>query len=231
MANKARTHKFRESMKAEWLALMAKGYGILAISRKVGVSRTTYYNWCKSDPQFKADSRRILDDPIHQARILKKSGRADMSVDMKWQNRFVAMYRRTGDKVEAANACSKSTTEIASALDPKSESYDEEFHLAFLEEEQRRLWTIEDNTLKKAEHDAPTARFVLRNLLKDKYGKSSEGSVILNTHWHTQKGEDQAGEFIDGLFGPEAHTERTDKRPMDQVDPGSGTLPSSTTEH
>jgi len=203
---------------------MAKGYGISAAAKKLGLSRNTYYNWCKTDPEFKANTRRILDDPIHQKRVLNASGRADMSVDMKWQQKFIALYRRTGDKVQAAGACKKSTSEIADALDPKSESYDEEFHLLFLEEEQRRLWTIEDNTLRKAEHDAPTARFVLSNLLKEKYGKVSEGSVTLTQHWHTQKGEDEAGEFIDGLFGPKAHTERTDKRSVDQVDPGGSPI-------
>lgn len=228
MANKARTHKFRESMKAEWLALMAKGYGIKAIGDKVGVSRNTYYNWCKADPEFKANAHRILDDPVHQKRILNKSGHADMSVDMKWQQKFIALYRRTGDKVQAAGAAGKSTVEIASALDPKSDAYDEEFHLAFLEEEQRRLWTIEDNTLRKAEHDAPTARFVLSNLLKEKYGKVSEGSVNISQHWYTQAGEDQAGELLDGLFG-KANPDSSDARPMDPVGPGGVTVSAAST--
>lgn len=199
--SKARTHKLRESLKKEYLAHLAKGYGIEVAGKKIGVSRGSYYNWKAKDPEFKAAVERILNDPVHQKRILNKSGKANMSVDMKWQAKFIAMYRQSGDKVEAAQVAEKTTTQIADALNSKHKSYDEEFHLAFLEEEQRRLWVIEDNTLRKAEHDAPTARFVLSNLLKDKYGKVSEGSVTVNQNWNTQRGDDEAEEFLDGLFG------------------------------
>lgn len=228
MANKARTHKFRTSLKGEFLAQMSKGYGLQEIARKLGISRNTYYNWKKADPEFRANAERILNDPIHQKRILNKSGHADMSVDMKWQQKFIAMYRRTGDKVQSADACGKPAKDVQDALEVKNASYDEEFHLAFLEEEQRRLWVIEDNTLRKAEHDAPTARFVLSNLLKEKYGKVSEGSVTLNQSWFTQRGEDEAGEFLDGLFGSKANSDQP-TGPMDRQDSEGRPLASPST--
>jgi hypothetical protein len=220
--SKARTAKHRESLKKEFLALLAKGYGILAASKKIGASRGSYYNWKKLDPEFAAAADRIVSDPVHQKRILSKSGKANMSVDMNWQGKFIAMYRQTGDKVEAAQTAGKTTVEVSDALNTKSESYDEEFHLAFLEEEQRRLWVIEDNTLRKAEHDAPTARFVLSNLLKEKYGKVSEGSVTVNQNWNTQRGDDEAEEFLDGLFGNKGAMDHESERSLD-----SGYTPSS----
>ena len=214
----AKTAKFRESIKQEILALTAKGYGISAACKKVGITRPTYYNWKKKDPHFARELNQILSDPVHQQRLLDNQATADIAVDMTWAQKFIATYRRTGDKVKSAQTAGKTTVELSNCLDPKHDSYDEEFHLAFLEEEQRRIWTIEDSTLAKAEHDGPTARFVLSNLLKDKYGKVSEGSVQVNQHWHTQAGSDQAGEFLDGLFGEATDrtgstgsTERTDQ--------------------
>jgi len=215
----AKTAKYRESIKAELLALTAKGYGISAACKKVGVSRPTYYNWKKKDPHFARELDAILSDPVHQQRLLDNQATADISVDMTWAQKFIATYRRTGDKIKSAQTAGKTTVELSNALEPKHDSYNEEFHLAFLEEEQRRLWQIEDNTLAKAEHDGPTARFVLSNLLKEKYGKVSEGSVNVNAHWHTQAGTDQAGEFLDGLFGEAKRTDTVVGRP-ERVDPG-----------
>jgi len=215
----AKTAKFRESIKQEILALTAKGYGISASCKKVGITRPTYYNWKKADPHFARELNQILSDPVHQQRLLDNQATADIAVDMTWAQKFIATYRRTGDKIKSAQTAGKTTVELTNALDPKSKSYDEEFHLAFLEEEQRRLWAIEDATLAKAEHDGPTARFVLSNLLKEKYGKVSEGSVQVSTHWHTQAGSDQAGEFLDGLFG---ETKRVDAVAGSEQLPDSG---------
>ena len=68
-------------------------------------------------------------------------------------------------------------------FDARHEEYDETFHKMFIEEEQRRLWRIEDNTLTKAESDPPTARFVLSNLLKEKYGKLEGTGTTQNLYW------------------------------------------------
>lgn len=197
----ARTAKYRESNKKEMLALLAKGYGISEMCRKLGITRPTYYNWRKKDPHFDHECQRILDDPAHKERILKGASRTDVTPDLPWQQKFLRSYRITGDKNEAANASGMKAREVEDALNPKSENYDEEFHLGFLEEEQRRIWQIEDNLHKKAEHDGPSARFVLANLLKEKYGKV-EGQVnVHTTQWFTQKGTDEASEFLSGLFG------------------------------
>ena len=91
---------------------------------------------------------------------------------------------------------------MSNALNPKHEDFDEAFHSMFSEEEQRRLWRIEDNTLKKAEHDMPTARFVLSNLLKEKYGKIEGTTTHQNLFWFNTAGEDKAREALYHLFGP-----------------------------
>jgi hypothetical protein len=53
----------------------------------------------------------------------------------------------------------------------------------------------------------PTARFVLSNLLKEKYGKVGGEVTINNQHWFTSKGESKAKAFMEKKFGDQARPE------------------------
>lgn len=183
------------------LDLLRRGYGVNEMCRKVNIHRNTYYAWRKKDPGFRAETERILKDPVHQMRILNKDAKAEAATYETWQKQFIGLYRQTGDRNQAILGCGKDALDVEAALDPKADTYDEVFHKLFLETEQRRLWQVEDNLLGKAEHDSPTARFILANRVKEKYGKLEGASEVKNLYWFTQKGEDEAGVMLDGLFG------------------------------
>lgn len=195
------THKDSALLKEELLARLRKGYGIGESCKLIRISRQTYYNWGKKDDEFAAACKRLLSDPIHSTRILQNKGQAEVPTHANWQLRFIGVYKQNGDRDEAASAAGKHPIEIRNAMDPRHADYDEAFHKSFLEEEQRRLWRIEDNTLTKAEHDMPTARFVLSNLLKEKYGKLEGAGTTQNLYWFTAVGEQKARDWLEGTFG------------------------------
>jgi hypothetical protein len=211
--------KDRLLLRKEFVERLAQGYGISEACRKLQVSRQTIHNWRKKDEAFDAEVERVLADPIHQTRILRGESKTIVSPEEKWQYQFIGVYRKTGDRNAAILACDKPALFIEQALDPMSDSYDAEFAAMYSEEQQRKLWTIEDNTMNKAEHDAPTARFVLSNLMKAKYGKL-EGSSQINQFWFTAAGEADAAKELGGLnFGQEIEAT---SRPI---------LPASEAEH
>jgi hypothetical protein len=117
-----------------------------------------------------------------------------------WQEKFVATYNATGDREQAMIAAAQSPLYIEACLAKGSDDYDADFHRAYLQAEQRRLWRIEDNLLNKAEHDSPSARFILANRVKDKYGKL-EGTTTVQTAWFTVEGEERAKDVLRGMFG------------------------------
>jgi hypothetical protein len=190
-------------MKQELIAYLAKGYGVKEATKLLRMARSTYYNWRAKDEEFKAEVDRILSDPIHSTRILRQESKAVVGVEENWKLRFLGVYRKTGDRNEALSTCGngKRAQDIENALNPEHADYDEEFHQAFSNEEQKRLWKIEDNTMRKAEHDMPTARFVLSNLVKEKFGKL-EGSANIQQVWFTSSGESKALKSLESLnFG------------------------------
>lgn len=197
-----RTKRDPTFLKQEMIAKLSKGYGIAESCDLLRFSKSTYYNWHKADPEFKAECDRILSTPVHKERIIHKQPKADTAVDASWQEIFIALYRKTGDRDSAIDGCAQLALTVNAAMDPESSEYDEPFHKLFMEEEQRRLWRIEDSMLRKAEHDMPTARFALSNLLKEKYGKVG-GEVTVNQHWFTSQGAAKASKFMGSLFGDE----------------------------
>ena len=194
-------------LKQQIIAHLNKGYGISETCKVLRLSRSTYYNWCRDDAEFKADCKRILGTDIHKDRMLHKGKVAPVGVESSWQERFIALYRKTGDRAQAADGCGLKVVELNARLELGNPEYDEVFHKQFMEEEQRRLWVIEDSTLRKAEHDMPTARFVLSNLLKEKYGKVGGEVTVNNQHWFTSKGESKAAQFMEERFGGKARPE------------------------
>jgi len=192
------------------LALLAEGYGVAAACKKVGVSHTSYYNWRKKKPAFKEATERILSSDVHKERTLHRQAVADVAVDATWQQKFIALYRRTGDRDAAASQAGKSVTDISNALDPDHTDFDKAFSFSFQEEQQRKLWKIEDNTLTKAEHDAPTARFVLSNLMKEKYGKVGGEVTVNQLHWYSDRGEQAARGVLRDMFSEEQPSELVD---------------------
>jgi hypothetical protein len=191
-------------LKQEFLAKISKGYGIGEACKLLRFGRSTFYNWKRGDPEFAAECDRILATPVHKERIIHKQPKADTAVDASWQEIFLALYKKTGDRDSAVDGCGIEALAINEAMDPTSAAYDEVFHKQFMEEEQRRLWRIEDSMLRKAEHDMPTARFALSNLLKEKYGKVG-GEVTVNQHWFTSKGQAKAATFMGELFDDEPY--------------------------
>jgi len=193
--------KDRLLLRKEFVERLAQGYGISEACKVLRVARQTIYNWRQQDEAFDAEVTRVLADPIHQTRILRGESVADVPIEEKWQLRFIGVYRKTGDRNAAILAADKPALFIERALDPMSDDYDEAFAALYAEEQQRKLWLIEDNTMNKAEHDAPTARFVLSNLMKAKYGKL-EGHAQINQFWFTAVGEADAAKELGGLnFG------------------------------
>jgi len=190
-------------MRRRVLAQLAEGYGVAAACKKVGVSHTSYYNWRKKLPAFKESAERILSSPVHKERLLHRQAVADCHIDASWQEKFIALYRRTGDRAAAASQSGVSVTQIANALDSEHKDFDKSFSFAFQEEQQRKLWKIEDNTLTKAEHDSPTARFVLSNLMKEKYGKVGGEVTVNQLHWYSDRGEQAAKGVLRDMFGEE----------------------------
>lgn len=188
-------------LKKEIIERLSQGYGILETCKIIRIGRTTYYKWKKDDEAFSCDVERILADPLHGTRILNRAAKAEIGIEDDWKLRFLGVYRRSGDRNDAlANVGEgKFAHEIEAALDPQSTLYDEKFAELFKNEEQKRLWKIEDNTLRKAEHDMPTARFVLSNLVKEKYGKL-EGTTTIQQVWFSQVGEDKALAELSTLF-------------------------------
>lgn len=196
---RTKSGKDRALLKKEIIERLAQGYGIRETCDILQVGHGTYYNWRNKDPEFKADVERILSDPLHATRILNRSSKEELGVEENWKLRFLGVYRRTGDRNEALRSAGKRAIEIEQALDSAGDHYDAEFARLFSDEEQKRLWKIEDNALRKAEHDMPTARFVLSNLVKDKYGKL-EGTTTVQQVWFTQKGEENAMKEIESMF-------------------------------
>ena len=197
------THSDSALLKKQIIERLAQGYGIAETCDLIRVARNTYYNWKKKDPAFAADVERILRDPLHTTRILNKQSKAEVGIEDDWKLRFLGVYKKTGDRNQALMHVGegKTAVDIDHAMDPQHPDYDAEFARAFFNEEQKRLWQIEDNTLRKAEHDMPTARFVLGNLVKHKYGKM-EGTTTIQQAWFTAKGESEAADTLKGLgFG------------------------------
>ena len=213
-----RTKRDPTFLKQEMLAKLSKGYGITESCKLLRFSQSTFYNWKKTDPEFAAECNRILATPVHKERIIHKQRKADTAVDASWQEIFLAIYKKTGDRDQAVDACGVDPLAVTSAMDPTQAAYDEVFHKQFMEEEQRRLWRIEDSMLRKAEHDMPTARFALSNLLKEKYGKLG-GEVTVNQHWFTSKGQAKAATFMGDLFEDEPYEAgtRSQDRPGSDV--------------
>ena len=208
------THSDSALLKKQIIERLAQGYGIMETCDLVRIARNTYYNWKKADPAFAADVERILRDPIHTTRIMKHESKAVVGIEDDWKLRFLGVYKKTGDRNQALMHVGegKRAQEIEAAMDPNHPDYDAQFAKAFINEEQKRLWQIEDNTLRKAEHDMPTARFVLGNLVKHKYGKL-EGSTTIQQAWFSAKGEDEAANTLRGLnFG---QSETKPKEPLD----------------
>jgi hypothetical protein len=196
-----KTHKDPALIKDEFYARLGQGYGITEACKVLRISRSTYYNWRDSDPVFAAECKRLLSDPVQQVRRMEGKKIADAPVHSTWQDKFIAVYRKTGDRDQAQVSCGESAVYIEQTLSPTSDKYDEEFHKRFMEEEQKRLWRIEDSMLRKAEHDMPTARFALSNLLKEKYGKVGGEVTVNNQHWFTSAGAARADKLMDDLFG------------------------------
>lgn len=190
-------------MKEEVLHHLSRGCGVTECCRLVNVSRSAYYAWRRTDPEFKASCDRLLRDPVHIERITRGLSVAASDTTKSWQEKFVSTYNATGDREQALIAAAQSALHIEACLAPSSEHYDPDFHRAFQQAEQRRLWRIEDNLLNKAEHDSPSARFILANRVKDKYGKLEGGTTINNnTAWFTVEGEQRAVERMRRMFGP-----------------------------
>ena len=205
MGRPYRTGKDKALLKKEFMERISKGYGIQETCKLLNMARSSYYNWRREDPAFKADVERILSDPLHATRILRHESKVELGIEEDWKMRFLGLYRRSGDRNQALKGSGKRATDIEQALDPSHEAYDAEFARLFADEEQKRLWQIEDNTLRKAEHDMPTARFVLSNLVKEKYGKL-EGTTTVQQVWFTQTGEEKAIKELETLFQPETKT-------------------------
>lgn len=198
-------------MKEEMLHHLSRGCGVVESCRLVQVSRSAYYAWRRADPEFKAACERLLRDPVHVERIMRGQAVAATDTTKSWQEKFIATYNATGDREQALLAAAQSALFIESCLAESSEHYDPDFHRAFQQAEQRRLWRIEDNLLNKAEHDSTSARFILANRVKDKYGKL-EGSSTVNNNlaWFTVEGENRAKDRLRRMFGeaPEHHAPR-----------------------
>jgi hypothetical protein len=194
-------------LKQQVIAHLNKGYGISETCKLLRISRTSYYNWRREDPEFAAECARILGTEIHKDRMLHRGAVAPVGVEASWEDKFLNLYRKTGDRAKAADGCGLTVVQLNERMTPGEAEYDEVFHKRFIEEEQRRLWVIEDSTLRKAEHDMPTARFVLSNLLKEKYGKVGGEVTINNQHWFTSKGESKAKAFMEKRFGDQARPE------------------------
>ena len=212
-----RTNNDSALIKKELVERLAQGYGIKEATKLLRISRSTFYNWRKADEAFNAECTRLLADPIHQSRILRQESKAVLGIEEDWKLRFIGMYRMSGDRTEALATVGngKRAQDIENALNPKHDTYDEQFHKLFLNEEQKRLWKIEDNLLKKAEHDSPSARFVLANLVKDKYGKL-EGSATIQQVWFTSQGESDAMSGLQGLgFGKAELGRSSDSSPRE----------------
>jgi len=206
MGRRYKSGKDKALLKKEIIERLAQGYGIREACDILDIGHSSYYNWRKQDPEFKADVERILADPLHATRILNRSSKEELGVEENWKLRFLGVYRRSGDRNQALMSAGRRAVEIEKALNPDHEDYDAEFAKLFSDEEQKRLWKIEDNTLRKAEHDMPTARFVLSNLVKEKYGKL-EGSTTIQQVWFSQKGEEAALRELEKMFPSEAPKE------------------------
>lgn len=187
-------------MKQEIVHSLSRGCGVVESCRLAGASRSGYYQWRRTDPVFKTDCDRLLRDPVHQERILRGQAVAASSTKDSWQEKFIATYNATGDREQAMIAAAQSALHIEACLAPGSEHYDPPFARAFDQAEQRRLWRIEDNLLNKAEHDSPSARFILANRVKDKYGKL-EGTTTIPITWFTVEGESRAAKNMRRMFG------------------------------
>ena len=187
-------------MKVEVLHHLSRGCGVVEACRLVDTTRSSYYTWRKSDPEFRADADRLLRDPVHVERILLGQAIAFSETTKSWQEKFSATYNSTGDREQATLSAAQSPLFIESCLAATSDDFDPDFHRAFQQAEQRRLWRIEDNLLNKAEHDSPSARFILANRVKDKYGKL-EGTTTVNAAWFTVEGENRAKNVLRKMFG------------------------------
>jgi hypothetical protein len=204
----ARAKKDSALIRAEIVATLAEGFGIKETCRKIGCSVQSYYNWRKKNPEFDAACDKVLSDPIHKERILTGRAKADVGVGASWQDIFLALYRRTGDRAAALAQCKdKSALDIENALDKDHDTYDEVFAYRFQEEQQRKLWKIEDNMLTKAEHDAPTSRFALSNLMKERYGKVGGEVTVNQLHWFSERGAGQARDILSDMFEQEVTPE------------------------
>ena len=198
-----RTKRDPTFLKQEMLAKLSKGYGITESCKLQRFSQSTFYNWKNTDPEFAAECNRILATPVHKERIIHKQRKADTAVDASWQEIFLAIYKKTGDRDQAVDACGVDSLAVTAAMDPTQAAYDEVFHKQFMEEEQRRLWRIEDSMLRKAE---------------EKYGKLG-GEVTVNQHWFTSKGQAKAATFMGDLFEDEPYEAgtRSQDRPGSDV--------------
>lgn len=203
----SKTGKGSALRKQEFLAFLAEGYGVLASAKRAGFSTGSYYNWRKKDEAFRVAADNILSDPIHRDRILNKVAKADVKPGADWKDQFLALYRRTGDRSSSAAKVGKQPMDVEAALDEDSDEYDEYFAYRFQEEQQRKLWKIEDNTIRKAEHDPPTARFVLSNLMKEKYGKVGGEVTVNQLHWYSERGASKARNLLSDLLGEEGRPE------------------------
>ena len=216
-----RSGKPASQLKQEVIHHLSRGCGIVEACRLAGTTRSSYYGWRKADPEFKADAERLLRDPVHQERILRGQAIAASETGKSWQEKFIATYLASGDREQALVASAQSALHIEACLSPDSEHYDAAFHRAFQQAEQRRLWRIEDNLLNKAEHDSPSARFILANRVKGKYGKL-EGTTTVQNAWFSVEGESRAAERLRKMFGNGEHdsddaTRLLDDRPAEKL--------------
>jgi len=203
----ARQSKDSALLRQEFLALIAEGYGIKESCSQLGFSTQSYYNWRKKNDAFREACDAVLSDPIHKERILSGAAKADVAVGATWQQKFIALYRRTGDRVAAASQSGVEAVDVENSLDKDHDDYDEQFAYDFQEEQQKKLWKIEDNMMKKAEHDAPTSRFALSNLMKEKYGKVGGEVTVNQLHWFTERDTGSARDLLSDLFSPPASPE------------------------
>ena len=187
--------------KAKLLESMARGYGITEGCKILGVSRQTYYRWCRSDEAFKADAKRILSDPAHRERVLTAAATTKIDPAEQWYHTFARVYRTTGDRNEASEMAGVKPSQVMCALDKHHDDYNEAFASLMADAEIRQMWRIEDAALKKAEHDGGMQKFILASRMKSKYGQTGAVPTQTNIFWFNAEGESAAQKTMKELFG------------------------------
>lgn len=163
-----------------FLQELTQGRGIKEIFRDYGYkSPSLYYKWKDRYPEFKEEAEKILASPHHKSRIAASQTIATSGVS--WRDQYIDTWRKTGDRVMAADVCGKEMTEILNAVDATHPDYDEKFYNMVREQELREAVLVEDELKRKAivENSVQMQKWIIPYMpvVGDKYYRGAENRL------------------------------------------------------